>query len=267
MAPDSRVHVDQIVELPIAHGKAFQDTETGVEGAVFLPEAAGPAQADGDFEPNARIVGFRFMEMSLKDVFTNARFKLEPIKWACANCAVHGGYLHAVNRLLPKMLPQLSKKQPIHLTGYSEGAGLALVLAAYLAAHGYDVQRVVTFAGARVGNVAFDGWVRENRLAARIWRVTYQRDPVVAAPPFALGYRHTGIEFFIRCNYKHDDGHNRFIGDNKYHTAVCQSEDSSCGATRLLAINPADHVMCPFAPCVDMDLLGACKKCTGFAYD
>ncbi len=159
--------------------------DAGLEAAAFNEAGVDGYVATGD---GFAIVTFRGTEPDQSsDIFDDARFALVP--WDTSGASVHLGFLGALDRVWPRLAPQLEALAParrIWFTGHSLGAALAT-----LAAARFDrTAGVCTFGSPRVGNRAFASTFSA-RFGARAWRYVADSDVVTQVPPPApLPYKH-----------------------------------------------------------------------------
>merc|ERR1712130_711989 len=152
------------------------------------------------------------MEASITDLATNlggpgsnGLVPLMDAPFICPGCKIHQGYLKATMALFDKdptfrnALLKGNGKPTISVSGYSQGAGLAIVFGALLQSRGYTVAKVIAFSGAKIGNLAFRAWTKTSGLYDKIWRPVYQRDIIPKLPPSWMGYYNTGWEIHYTC--------------------------------------------------------------------
>lgn len=128
----------------------------------------------------------------LGDVLIDVRaypWPFGPLGWC------HRGFAKALveawKRELRATLFDLNPLTPIHLTGHSEGAAEATLLAGMLVSHGRAPASLTTFGSPRVGSFALGRLILGAPVTVR--RFVSRGDPVPDLPPWWLGfYRHVG---------------------------------------------------------------------------
>lgn len=157
----------------------------GLKATAFNHDGVDGYVAAGD---GFAIVTFRGTEPDQSsDIFDDANFALVP--WDTTGASVHAGFLHALDRVWPKLAPQLEALASSHriwFTGHSLGAALATLAAARFGGS----TGVCTLGSPRVGNRAFAS-AFATRFGARARRYVADTDVVTHVPPPApLPYKH-----------------------------------------------------------------------------
>ena len=107
--------------------------------------------------------------------------------------AAHGGYLMAVERILPEVLtPLTALGRPLHFVGHSKGAALAMIAALRCVDHGLKVASVTTFGGPRCLNFVA---AKQLETLATVRRYVNTWDPVPQAW-WTTGLTHCGSEHY-----------------------------------------------------------------------
>ena len=134
---------------------------------------------------------------------------------------LHEGFAYAANRVYATLKPHLKPDYKIDVTGHSLGGAVALILAMYLDADGFDIERVVTFGQPKVTN--FPGAMRIQHI--NVIRVVTPDDLVPLIPPFdPLDIKNIDI-------YWHAGKEVILLDGNQY--AVLEGADSMLRATRF----------------------------------
>ena len=167
-----------------AHARA-RFADAGLEATAFNQDGVDGYVAAGN---GFAIVSFRGTEPDQSsDIVDDARFALVP--WDDTGASVHAGFLDALNRVWPRLAPQLEALAPgrrIWFTGHSLGAALATLAAARFA----QATGVCTFGSPRVGNRAFASAFAA-RFGGSARRYVADTDVVTHVPPPApLPYKH-----------------------------------------------------------------------------
>jgi triacylglycerol lipase len=97
-----------------------------------------------------------------------------------AQVYLHSGFAQAAAEIYKKILPKLNNDYRIKTTGHSLGGAVALILAMYLDAERFNVERIVTFGQPKLTNI--QGALKYDHL--NITRVVTARDLVPLVPPF-----------------------------------------------------------------------------------
>mmetsp|Transcript_21945 Transcript_21945/g.36292 ORF Transcript_21945/g.36292 Transcript_21945/m.36292 type:complete len:338 (+) Transcript_21945:76-1089(+) len=89
------------------------------------------------------------------------------------------------------------------LTGHSQGAAVATLYGAYLAARMPERQvSVLNFGSPRLSNAAWKDWIQEELTNLAIFRFVYEEDFVPRLPLYSADYRHVG---HLLYKFEHDD--------------------------------------------------------------
>ncbi len=112
-----------------------------------------------------------------ENALVDVAFNLLPNKHT--GIKIHQGFANSADYTWSKVEPKLNSGYVINTTGHSLGGAVALVLAMYLDADGYDVGKVITFGQPKVTNMA------GSRQYARldVTRVVTPKDMVPLVPP------------------------------------------------------------------------------------
>lgn len=146
---------------------------------------------------------------SYKNWVTNFNFEMDQYPGAPEGVKVHRGFLAYVmsiqersERIVASWLDRREyRNYEIHLTGYSLGAGVA-VIAMPLWAHFLQNSGrtnpllVYSYAGPRPGNEPFAQYVAN--FDVPVMRYTNQEDIIPHLPPRSFGFVHAGVEFHTR---------------------------------------------------------------------
>ncbi len=133
-----------------------------------------------------------------KDLLTDSKFFPKLVPWN-TNYSAHEGFLDALNLVWEDVEQHLLDIKPeiLYLTGHSLGGALAVLTASRLAEDCDLVTptAVYTIGCPRVGNRAL---VKSTEEAVRVYRVVWAGDFVTRLPPWCMGYRHVGVEYWLR---------------------------------------------------------------------
>lgn len=117
------------------------------------------------------------------------------VKDSFLGLSLHRGFRDDSQAVFRDVKPYLSKDMKIRVTGHSLGAAIAMIVAGYLEADGYNVTRLVNFGQPKVTSDE-----PEDILNDRITRVIDNRDVVPMLPPPGAppSYHHLGPEVILR---------------------------------------------------------------------
>jgi hypothetical protein len=117
-----------------------------------------------------------------------------------AGCLVHTGFYASWAEVSSRVYSAVAAAKAANptykvvVTGYSLGAAVATLAAAYLREAGHAID-LYTYGSPRVGNLAFAKFVTQQ--AGSEYRVTHEADPVPRLPPIIFNFRHTSPEYWI----------------------------------------------------------------------
>jgi len=114
---------------------------------------------------------------NMENAMVDVAFNLLPNKHT--GIKIHQGFANSADYTWSKVEPKLNSGYVINTTGHSLGGAVALILAMYLDADGYDVGKVVTFGQPKVTNMT--GSRQYGHLD--VTRVVTPRDMVPLLPP------------------------------------------------------------------------------------
>jgi hypothetical protein len=114
---------------------------------------------------------------NVENALVDVAFNLLPNKHT--GIKIHQGFANSADYTWSKVEPKLNSGYVINTTGHSLGGAVALILAMYLDADGYDVGKVITFGQPKVTNMA--GGRQYAHLD--ITRVVTPKDMVPLMPP------------------------------------------------------------------------------------
>jgi triacylglycerol lipase len=114
---------------------------------------------------------------NVENAMVDVAFQLLPNKHT--GIKLHQGFAQSADYLYDKVKGKLNKDYRINTTGHSLGGAVALILAMYLDAGGYDVGKVITFGQPKVTNVS--GSRQYSHLD--VTRVVTPKDMVPLVPP------------------------------------------------------------------------------------
>ncbi|KAJ1432627.1 Alpha/Beta hydrolase protein [Ochromonadaceae sp. CCMP2298] len=195
----------------------------------------------------------------------------------CDSCQVHSGFYATYQSLDPtvkSLVTQYLSKHPsasLSVTGHSLGAALALLCVAELVQSGYIVRTAYTYGMPRVGDDAFQVWVKGggggggissmrgatssgsgSSGIAGVFRVTHRKDPVPHLPPMSFGFRHIPYEAFYIHEYegakegeeKERQGKGEGEKEGQGGVVVCDysGEDPNCSDQYSLDLFVPDHL-------------------------
>ncbi|OAA34621.1 lipase [Metarhizium rileyi] len=159
----------------------------------------------------------------------------------CDKCKVHQGFFEAFMGIKNHMFASVRKQKKLHpkyqikVTGYSLGAAMATLSAAYLRKAKIKAD-LYTFGSPRVGNEAFAKLVSNQKQAfGKTFRITVMNDPVADVPWAAAGFSHIEPEYWfprgIAAKQMHIcTGVNNLLCSGRYHLSV---SDVALGEERL----------------------------------
>ncbi|OAA47808.1 lipase [Metarhizium rileyi] len=125
----------------------------------------------------------------------------DPLFPICPDCQLHSGFYEAFKGLKDKMLETVKEQKAAHpdfevvVTGYSLGAALATLGAAYLRKAGF-VADMYTYGSPRVGDAKFAEFV-SNQRKGKNFRITNANDPVANIPWQDAGFGHVSPEYWF----------------------------------------------------------------------
>jgi hypothetical protein len=114
---------------------------------------------------------------NVENAMVDVAFNLLPNKHT--GIKIHQGFANSADYTFSKVEPLLNSGYVINTTGHSLGGAVALILAMYLDADGYDVGKVITFGQPKVTNMA--GSRQYGHLD--VTRVVTPKDMVPLMPP------------------------------------------------------------------------------------
>ncbi len=171
---------------------------------------------------------------TLKDWIENLKFIKTDRGVGCDGCKVHSGFHDCWLALSSKIDAEITRLRaaypgaPLHVTGHSKGAAVAVLAAFELQSkYGHTVDALHTYGCPRVGNKAF-GLAALASVGAH-WRVTHGEDPVPHLPLHDMGFHHTPTEVW----YKHTP---------KYKVCDGSGEDTRCSDSNWLDLSIRDHL-------------------------
>ncbi|MCP4387189.1 MAG: lipase family protein [Gammaproteobacteria bacterium] len=134
---------------------------------------------------------------------------------------LHQGFAYAAKRIYSELQPRLKPGYKVRTTGHSLGGAVALILAMYMDADGFDIDRVVTFGQPKVTNLP--GAMSIQHLD--VTRVVTPDDLVPLVPPFdPLDIKNIDI-------YWHAGKEILLLDGNQF--AVLEAADSMLRATKF----------------------------------
>ncbi len=188
--------------LLAAAARAYQD-------AAFRSSTTGAQACVQGFgtDSSSLVVAFKG-STSPEDFIQDARVEHLPYPVASHGAWVHAGFGEDARSIAEPLLSTLAswrrkhgKQGGIWFTGHSLGGALAILAAAMARGWNLPVAGVCTFGQPRVGNRVFAAWFQRNTggwsLGSRTWRFVHAADPVPWLPPWLMGYRHAGNEYFL----------------------------------------------------------------------
>jgi len=134
---------------------------------------------------------------SLRDWAKNAKFQLTSGITLGVGGRLHHGFCSEVMALMPLVLDALKRhtisfgEKPLVITGHSQGAAEAAIVAGVLTVEGHDVEQAITFAAPRPGDADFAVWMAARGIT--VWRCEYGNDVVPHLPVPVPGVAH--LEF------------------------------------------------------------------------
>ena len=147
----------------------------------------------------------------------------------CPGCKVHNGFADSwdeIAQTVMAVVPGLRSAHPSYkvvTTGYSLGAALATLSAAYLRQSMETPVDTYLYGSPRVGNEAFVAAF--NSLPGQTFRVTHWDDPVPRLPGHMMGYYHVDTEFWL------SRGNAKEINYTPEDVKVCQGKyNTSCNS-------------------------------------
>ncbi|EXU94880.1 lipase (class 3) [Metarhizium robertsii] len=119
----------------------------------------------------------------------------------CQDCGVHQGFFEGFKGIKDKMLAAVEEQKKLHpifevkVTGYSLGAAVATLAAAYIRKSTLNVD-LYTFGSPRVGDEKFATFVSSQGLGEN-FRITNENDPIANVPWADAGFAHVEPEYWF----------------------------------------------------------------------
>lgn len=114
---------------------------------------------------------------NVENAMVDVAFKLLPNEHT--GIMLHQGFAQSADFIYDKLKPDLKKEYRINTTGHSLGGAVALILAMYIDADGFNVGKVITFGQPKVANIT--GSQQYSHLD--VTRVVMPKDMVPLVPP------------------------------------------------------------------------------------
>ena len=136
---------------------------------------------------------------NVRNFITDVFFSKQDCNFA-SGCKIHTGFGAAWDEISGRIKAAVRKAiqdnpdYRVVATGYSLGAAVATLAAAYLRDEGLPVD-LYTYGSPRVGNDVFADYVSNQ--PGNNSRVTHQDDPIPRVPPIFFDYRHVSPEYWL----------------------------------------------------------------------
>jgi triacylglycerol lipase len=116
------------------------------------------------------------------------------VKDSLLDVNLHRGFHGDAQKVYTDLKPHLKKGYANRVTGHSLGGAIAMIIAGYMQADGFEMQRLVTFGQPKITD---DGG---NRTYTKTTRVVHDLDLIPMIPPASIKdkYRHLGPELVLR---------------------------------------------------------------------
>lgn len=164
---------------------------------------------------------------NVENAMVDIAFQLLPDEFT--GISLHQGFAKSARAVYEQVRPKLNKDYRISTTGHSLGGAAALVLAMYLDADGYNVDKVITFGQPKVTNIS--GSRKFSHL--NVTRVVTPKDLVPLVPPLdPLDLKNLSIFWHLGTEIILLDGP---------HYAEIDGVDSMLRATNFLNETPGQH--------------------------